>query len=85
MSGTTYKVTVLSQNKHGKSDPVYMLIETLMKPKQIAETKLKEEDSDDNPILAIIKGLFVTVILIVIMSTLAMITFRVRMRLRSLL
>ena len=85
MSGMTYKVTVLSQNKHGKSDPVYMLIETLMKPKQIAETKLKEEDSDDNPILAIIKGLFVTVILIVIMSTLAMITFRVRMRLRSLL
>lgn len=83
VSGTTYKVTVRSQNKHGKSDPVYMLIETLMEPiKQIAETKLKEEDSDDNQILAIIIGVFVTVMLIVIMATLAMITFRLRMRLR---
>ena len=84
VSGTTYKVTVRSQNKHGKSDPVYMLIETLMEPiKQIAETKLKEEDSDDNQILAIIIGIFVTVMLIAIMATLAMITFRLRMRLRS--
>ena len=84
MSGTTYKVTVLSQNKHGKSEPVYMLRETLMEPiKQIAETKLKEEQSDDNQILAIIIGVFVTVMLIMIMATLAMITFRLRTRLRS--
>ena len=76
MSGTTYKATVISQNKQGKSDLVYMLIETLMEPiKQIAETKLKEEDSDDNQIIAIIIGVFVTVMLIVIMSTLAMINF----------
>ena len=52
VSGTTYKVTVISQNKHGKSDPVYMLIETLMEPiKQIAETKIKEDDSDKNQVL----------------------------------
>ena len=83
MSGTTYKVTVISQNKHGKSDPVYMLIETLMEPiKQIAETKLKEEDSDDNQILAIIIGVFITIMLIVIMVTLAMITRRLRVRLQ---
>jgi len=84
VSGTTYKVTVRSQNKHGKSDPVYMLVETLLEPiKQIAETKLKEEDSEDNQIVAIIIGVVVTVILIMIMGTLAMITFRLRMRLRS--
>ena len=51
--------------------------------KQIAETKLKEEESDDNQILAIVIGAFITVMLIVIMATLAMITFRLRMRLRS--
>jgi len=83
VSGTTYKVTVISQNKHGKSDPVYMLIETLMEPiKQIAETKIKEDDSDENQILAIILGVFITIMLIVIMVTLAMITFRLRMRLQ---
>ena len=83
VSGTTYKVTVISQNKHGKSDPVYMLIETLMEPiKQIAETKIKEEDSDDNQILAIIIGVFITIMLIVIMVTLAMITIRLRLRLQ---
>ena len=67
-----------------KSDPVYILIDTLMKPiKQIAETKLKEEASDENQILAISIGVCVTVMLIVIMATLALITFRLRMRLRS--
>ena len=72
VSGTTYKVTVISQNKHGKSDPVYMLIEPLMEPiKQIAETKMKEDDSDENQILAIILGVFIIVI-----------TFRLRMSLQ---
>ena len=77
-------MTVLSQNKHRKNDPMYILRETLMEPiKQIAETKLKEEQSDDNQILAIIIGVFVIVKLIVIMATLAMKTFCLRMRLRS--
>ena len=82
--GTSYKVSVRSENKHGKSDPVYMIIETLLEPiKQIAETKLKEEDSEDSQILAIIIGVFVTVMLIAIMGTLAIITCNLRMRLRS--
>ena len=77
------KVTVRSQINHGKSDPGYILIETLIDPiKQIARTKLKQEGSDDNQILAFIIEVFVTVMLIVIMATLAMITFRLRMRLR---
>ena len=49
--------------------------------KQMADTELKEENSDDNQILAIIIGVFVTVMLIVIIATLAMITFGLRMRL----
>ena len=50
--------------------------------KQIAGTKIKEDDSDESQILAIILGVFITIMLIVIMVTLAMITFRLRMRLQ---
>ena len=76
-------MAVISQNKHRKSDPVYMLIETLMEPiKQIAETKIKENDYDENRILAIIIGVFITIMLIVIMVALSMIIFRLRMRLQ---
>ena len=47
-------MNVRSQNKWGQSDSV--LIETVMEPiMQIAEAKIKEEDSDDNQILKIIK------------------------------
>ena len=61
-----------------------MVVETLLEPiKQIAETKLKEEDSGDNQILAITIGVFVTVILIIVMATLVVITFRLRLQLRS--
>ena len=64
-SGTTYKVTIRSQNEHGMSDLVYMLVETLMEPiKQLAETKIKERESQDNHILPIFIGVLVTVILI---------------------
>ena len=44
-SGTTYKVNVRCENKHGRSDPLYLLVETLNEPiKQIAETKVKEQN-----------------------------------------
>ena len=77
-----FQVNVRSQNKWGQSDSVYILIETVIEPiMQIAEAKIKEEDSDDNQILKIIKGVFVKVMLTVIMATLAMITFLLRMRL----
>ena len=47
-----YKMTVRSQNKLGMSDPVFTLMAKLMEPmKQIAKTKRKEEESDDNKIL----------------------------------
>jgi len=82
-SGTTYKVTIRSQNEHGMSDLVYMLVETLMEPiKQLAETKIKERESQDNHILPIFIGVLVTVILIGVMATLAVITLRLRIRLR---
>ena len=54
VSGTTYKATVISQNKQGKSDPVYMLLEQL-------KNKVIVEDSDDNQIIAISIGAFFTV------------------------
>ncbi len=76
-SGTTYKVNVRCENKHGRSDPLYLLVETLNEPiKQIAETKLKEENSEYNEMMAIIIGIIVSLMSMVIMIIIAVITIR---------
>ena len=83
-SGTTYKVNVRCENKHGRSDPLYLLIETLNEPiKQIAETKVKEEAGDYNQMLAITIGVMVSLIIMVVMVVIAVFTIRCPTRLRT--
>ena len=83
-SGTTYKVNVRCENKHGRSDPLYLLVETLNEPiKQIAETKLKEENSEYNEMMAIIIGVIVSLMSMVIMIIIAVITIRLHSRTRG--
>ena len=83
-SGTTYKVNVRCENKHGRSDPLYLLVETLNEPiKQIAETKLKEENSEYNEMMAIIIGVIVSLMSMVIMIIIAVITIRLHSRTHS--
>jgi len=78
-SGTTYKVNVRCENKHGRSDPLYLLVETLNEPiKQIAETKLKEENSEQNEVMAIIIGVTVSLMIMIVMVIIAVITVRVK-------
>ena len=63
-SGTTYKVVVRAENRHGRSDPVYLLVQTNSEPiKQIAETKVKQAAGDYNELLAITIGVVVTLVL----------------------
>ena len=39
--GTTFKVVVRAENRHGRSDPVYLLVQTTSEPiKLLAETKV---------------------------------------------
>ena len=67
------------ENKHGRSDPLYLLVETLNEPiKQIAETKLKEENSEQNEVMAIIIGVTVSLIIMIVMVIIAVITVRVK-------
>jgi len=80
-SGTTYKVNVRCENKHGRSDPLYLLVETLNEPiKQIAETKLKEQNSEYNEMMAIIIGVTVSLIIMTVMMIIAVITIRLQSR-----
>ena len=83
-SGTTYKVNVRCENKHGRSDPLYLLVETLNEPiKQIAETKLKEENSEYNEMMALIIGVIVSLMSMIIMVIIAVITIRLQARVRG--
>ena len=83
-SGTTYKVNVRCENKHGRSDPLYLLVETLNEPiKQIAETKVKEEDSEYNEKMAIIIGVIVSLVIMIVMIIIAVITIRLKRRARQ--
>ena len=83
-SGTTYKVNVRCENKHGRSDPLYLLVETLNEPiKQIAETKVKEEDSEYNEKMAIIIGVIVSLVIMIVMIIIAGITIRLKRRARQ--
>ena len=80
-SGTTYKVNVRCENKHGRSDPLYLLVETLNEPiKQIAETKVKEQNSEENELIVIIIGVAVSLIIMVVMIIIAVITIRLQSR-----
>ena len=80
-SGTTYKVNVRCENKHGRSDPLYLLVQTLNEPiKQIAETKLKEENSEQNELMAIIIGVVVSLVIMTVMLIIAGVTIRVKRR-----
>ena len=83
-SGTTYKVVVRSENRHGRSDPVYLLVQTTNEPiKQIAETKVKEEAGDYNEMLAITIGVVVSLIIMVVMIVIAVFTIRFQAGLRA--
>ena len=83
-SGTTYKVNVRCENKHGRSDPLYLLVETLNEPiKQIAETKVKEEAGDYNQMLAITIGVVVSLLIMIVMIVIAVLTISCPARLRA--
>ena len=83
-SGTTYKVVVRAENRHGRSDPVYLLVQTTNEPiKQIAETKVKEEAGDYNEMLAITIGVVVSLIIMVVMIVIAVFTIRFQAGLRA--
>lgn len=83
-SGTTFKVLVRSENRHGRSDPVYLLVQTTNEPiKQIAETKVKEEEGDYNEMLAITIGVVVSLIIMVVMVVIAVLTIRFQAGLRA--
>ena len=77
--GTTYTVTVQIRNKFGISEPLHVPVVTLLEPiKQLAETKLKNQE-DRNEILAIILGGLVTAILLVIVILLVSFSYRRRL------
>ena len=83
-SGTTYKVVVRAENRHGRSDPVYLLVQTTNEPiKQIAETKVKEEAGDYNEMLAITIGVVVSLIIMLVMIVIAVFTIRFQAGLRA--
>ena len=82
--GTTFKVVVRAENRHGRSDPVYLLVQTTNEPiKQIAETKVKEEAGDYNEMLAITIGVVVSLIIMVVMVVIAVFTIRFQAGLRA--
>ena len=83
-SGTTYKVVVRAENRHGRSDPVYLLVQTNSEPiKQIAETKVKEEAGDYNQMLAITIGVVVSLLIMIVMIVIAVLTISCPARLRA--
>ena len=78
------QVKVRCENRHGRSDPLYLLLETLNEPiKQIAETKVKKEAGDYNEMLAITIGVVVSVVIMVVMIIIAVFTIRFQSRLRT--
>merc|ERR1719507_2662786 len=79
LPGSTYTIAVRAKNKFGTSEPFYFPLLTRLEPiKQIAETKLKEEEHTDNMLAPIIIGAIATVILLI--AVLVLVGFTLRRR-----
>ena len=72
-------MTIQIRNKFGTSEPLHIPVVTMLEPiKQLAETKVKNEE-DKNEILAMILGGLVTTILLVIVILLVSFSYRRRL------
>merc|ERR1719273_579322 len=79
LPGTTYTVKVQVRNKFGVSDAVYIPLLTKLEPiKQLAETKVKNEE-DRTELLAMILGGLVTSVLLLTVILLVSFNYRRRM------
>jgi len=79
LPGSTYTIAVRAKNKFGTSEPYYFPLLTRLEPiKQIAETKLKEQEHTDNMLAPIVIGAIATVVLLI--AVLVLVGFTLRRR-----
>ena len=69
-------MNVRTENRHGRSDPLYLLVQTTSEPiKLLAETKVKNE-VEGTESLAMILGALVTIVMLVIVILLVSFSYR---------
>ena len=79
--GTKYQIKLTAKNKHGRSKPLYIDVETFLLPSElIAETKVKEEPLNDDSNISVVPVLVTCFVMIVIGVMVLMIFLRMRRR-----
>ena len=76
--GTKYQVKLTAKNKHGRSKPLQLDVETFLFPSElIAETKVKEDTSIDDKNISIVPVL-VTCLVVLVTAMILLLIFLIR-------
>ena len=79
--GTKYNLRVMAKNTHGRSNPLYLQVETFLAPSElIAETKVKEDISTNDGDISAVPVIVTCLVVIVTAMILLMIFLRLRSR-----